>query len=157
MQIMVHFQISFLIKLTKKEMNCIFCEIIDGTIPSLTVYENETVKCIIPKKMETYGHTLVIPKVHFENIWDISPEQLHQIVDATQTLSNLFQEKLGATGINLLHASGKDAGQSVPHFHFHIFPRFINDGIDAWPHLPIKEYDKIDFLKKIKPMDEIPL
>ena len=130
-------------------MDCIFCKIIKGELQNLTIYENENVKCIIPKEMEVYGHTLIIPKQHFENIWDIPTQQLYHISDAIKNLSTIFQKKLGITGINVLHASGIDAGQSVPHFHVHIFPRFANDEIDAWPKLLKKEYDKIDFMKKI--------
>ena len=129
--------------------DCVLCRIMEGTLPCLTIYEDENVKCIVSKEMEVYGHTLIIPKRHFENIWNISSEQLHYIADAIQHLSVLFKEKLGATGINVLHASGKDAGQSVCHFHVHVFPRFSGDGVDAWPHLPKKEFDKMDFVKRI--------
>lgn len=130
-------------------MDCVFCKIIDEKLPSIIIYENEYVKCIVPKEVEVYGHTLVVPKQHFEDIWDISSEQLHYITDAIQYLSIIFKEKLGATGINVLHASGKDAGQSVFHFHVHVFPRFSNDGIDAWPHLPKQEFNIKDFVRKI--------
>ena len=136
-------------------MDCVFCKIVEGVLPSLIIYENEQIKCIVPKKMEVYGHTLIIPKQHFENIWDIPSEHLHCISDAAQYLSFLFKKKLGATGINLLHASGVDAGQTVFHFHLHVFPRFTEDGIDAWPHLPQKEFDKNVFVQKILSTDKI--
>lgn len=134
-------------------MDCVFCKIIKGELPCSSVYENEHVKCILPQKMEVYGHTLIIPKQHFVSIWDIPSIQLHYLADSIKDLSLLFQKKINATGINVLHASGTDAGQSVPHFHFHIFPRFLGDGIDAWPRLPEKEYDKKELFQRLTAMD----
>lgn len=134
-------------------MDCIFCKIIRNEIPSLKVFEDEHCLCIIPKNMEVYGHTLIIPKQHYANIFDIEANKLEHLISIAQKLSLHFQKKLGATGINLLHASGKDAGQSIEHFHFHIFPRFKDDNLDAWPKLPSNNFDKKEALKKILPMD----
>lgn len=100
--------------------------------------------------MEVYGHLLVIPNKHFENIFDIPEEELAHIIKFTKKISSHLKECLSATGINILHASGKSAQQSVPHFHIHIFPRFDNDSLDTWPKLEKKEYDKDEILAKIK-------
>lgn len=135
------------------KIDCIFCKIIRKEIPSLKVFEDENCLCIIPKDMEVYGHILIIPKNHYTNIFDIKSKDLKNLICIAQKLSLHFQKNLGATGINLLHASGKDAGQSVEHFHFHVFPRFKNDNLDTWPKLPSNNFDKKEVLKKLLLMD----
>ncbi len=90
------------------------------------------------QKMEVYGHSLIVPNKHYENIFDIPEEELTHIIKFAQKISLHLKERLGTTGINILHASGKSAQQSVSHFHIHIFPRFDNDGLDTWPKLEKK-------------------
>ena len=85
--------------------NCIFCKIIAKEIPSYTVYEDDDVIAIIPKDVEVYGHTLVIPKKHYVNLFDIDEETLHKLSSVVKKLSLQYQKTLGATGVNLLHAS----------------------------------------------------
>jgi histidine triad (HIT) family protein len=63
-------------------------------------------------------------------IWDLEPERRGKLMEVAQTLANRMR-RLGATGINILHASGADAQQSVPHVHFHVLARFPKDGLDA--------------------------
>lgn len=134
-------------------MNCVFCQIIKKEIPGLVVYEDENVISIIPKEMELYGHILVFPKKHYVDLFEMPKEYLQQVLDITQKLSLHLKKTLNATGINILHASGKDAGQSIGHFHLHIFPRYPNDQIDAWPKLPKNNFDRNEVLKKITFMD----
>lgn len=129
--------------------DCIFCKIINKELPAHIVYEDNDVLAILPKDMEIYGHTLVIPKRHFENIYDIDESILKNIIVAVKNLSIKYTAKIWSTGINILHASWKDAQQSVFHFHFHIFPRFNGDSLDTWPKLPPIEIDKDQFLKRI--------
>lgn len=132
---------------------CIFCKIINKEIPSYVVYENDTVIAILNRNMEVYGHTLVIPKKHYQDIYDIPEDVLSEIIKATKTLALRYKEKIGATGINLWHASGVDAQQSVFHFHMHILPRFENDGLDTRPKLTKIDVDKDILLQKIKMVD----
>ena len=112
--------------------NCIFCKIIKGELEAKKVHENESVLAFIPKEQVNKGHILVIPKEHFESIFDISKESLVKVIEVSQELSQKCKTELGATGVNILHASGKDAQQSVPHFHIHVVPRYSNDGLDLW-------------------------
>ena len=79
------------------------------------------------------GHMLAIPKAHYKSILDCPPDILQHLMRAVQSVSRHCVEQCGYSGVNLLNASGKSAGQSVPHFHFHIIPRAEGDGIDAWP------------------------
>lgn len=130
--------------------NCVFCKIINNEFPSYKVYEDDDVLAIIPKDVEVYGHTLVIPKQHYENIFDIDDATLQKLIAVVKKLSLQYQKTLWATGVNILHASGKDAQQTVFHFHFHIFPRFENDGLDTRPHLTPVQDDKDLMLKRLR-------
>ncbi|MCX6825508.1 MAG: HIT family protein [candidate division SR1 bacterium] len=129
---------------------CVFCRILRKEIPSYVVYEDDDILAMFAKDMEVYGHTLIIPKQHYQDIYDIPEDILAKLSIVAKKLGNRYKEKIGATGINILHASGKDAQQSVFHFHIHLFPRFENDGLDTRPKLPKIEVDKDDLLKKIK-------
>jgi len=68
------------------------------------------------------GHTLVIPKRHYVDIWDIEPEVLTKVVAATKRVARKMQEVLDAEGVNTFSASGKPAGQDIYHFHIHVIP-----------------------------------
>jgi histidine triad (HIT) family protein len=113
--------------------DCIFCKIINGEEPERTViFENHSVLAIKPIHEISPGHTLVIPKQHYLDLFDIPADSLKQIINVSQRLAKSLQEKYKSTGTNLLHASGKDAGQSVFHFHMHVVPRYENDNLDLW-------------------------
>lgn len=112
--------------------NCIFCKIVKGELEAKKIHENESVLAFIPKEQVSSGHTLVIPKEHFENILDISEDSLKDVMKVSKELSHKYRTELDATGVNILHASGKDAQQSVFHFHIHVVPRYPNDGLDLW-------------------------
>lgn len=114
--------------------NCVFCKIVKGEISSYKIYENEHVLAFLSAGEEVDGHTLVIPKVHAENIYDCPPAVLAEVIKAVKVIGEHYKT-LGYTGINIINASGKDAEQSVMHLHFHILPRKENDGIKAWPVL----------------------
>ena len=130
--------------------DCIFCQIVDGKAPAKIIHENENVICFLPKKVEVYGHTLVVPKKHFVDLYDIPSDILADLVKVAQKLTLEYKQKIGATGMNLMHASGKDGQQSVFHFHFHLLPRFKNDGLDTWPNLAKIEVDRDDLLEKLR-------
>jgi len=110
-------------------------------IPSFVVFEDDLVKVIMDINPVSEGHLLIIPKKHFENIFDADKEVLERINVVAQKMSILCKEKLNCTGVNILNASGKDAQQSVFHLHYHIVPRYPKDGIDLW--FPNNK-DKID-------------
>jgi len=112
--------------------NCIFCKIIAKEAPSKIIFENGDVLALKPLREVSRGHTLIIPKKHFENIFDIKKDKLEKLIAVSKDLSEKLARENSATGINLLHASGKDAQQSVFHFHLHIVPRYENDGLDLW-------------------------
>jgi len=131
-------------------MDCIFCKIVKGEAPAKKVYENEKVLAFLTIGPISRGHLLVIPKKHFENIFDIDEDYLKEIIFATKKISQKLKKNLKADGVNILHASGKDAQQSVFHFHLHLVPRYKNDGIDTWPKSNYQELNFEEVTNKIK-------
>ena len=111
--------------------DCIFCKIIKNEVPTEVIFENDEFLAFPAKDQTFKGHILVIPKKHFENIFDFEKESLQRLMGVAQIVAKDMISN-GATGINLLHASGKDAQQSVFHFHLHVVPRYPNDGVDMW-------------------------
>lgn len=114
--------------------SCIFCKIVKKELSSYKVYEDENTLAFLDIYPVIEGHTLIIPKKHFENILDIEDEELNNVMKATKKVAELVKKKLNADAINVLHASGVEAGQTVFHIHFHVVPRFKNDGVQMWPH-----------------------
>ena len=111
----------------RKMTDCIFCKIAKGEIPSQKIYEDENIFAFLDIKPFTEGHTLVIPKIHYENIFDIPKEVLEKIILASKEISLLLKEKLNAEGVNLSNSNGKIAQQDVFHFHMHLIPRYPKD------------------------------
>lgn len=114
-------------------MDCVFCKIIAGELPSLKVYEDAHTLVIMDMAGDVDGHMLAVPKKHVENILDCDEDALCHLMAAVKKVADHCVEACAYDGVNLLNASGKSAGQSVPHFHIHIIPRKTNGGIDAWP------------------------
>ena len=112
--------------------NCIFCKIVKKELPAKIIFENDEFLVFPPLNQVSKGHALIIPKQHFENIFDFETKSLERIMGVAQKIADDLVKENGATGINLLHASGKDAQQSVFHFHLHIVPRYKEDGLDLW-------------------------
>lgn len=128
---------------------CIFCDIVDGKIPSKKVYEDNDVLAILDISQVTYGHTLVMPKKHYENILDCPKETLNKVINVTQDLAIQITNNLNAKGNNILTNTNEVSGQSVPHLHFHIVPRYgENDSIKI--ESGANEYNLDEVLQKIK-------
>ncbi len=98
------------------------------------VYEDDLVIAFADKHPVSEGHTLVVPKIHVENIFSTSEALLAHIVKVSKHLAKKYKSELGATGINILNANGKDADQSIFHLHFHVVPRYPDDGLNMWFH-----------------------
>ena len=120
--------------------DCIFCKIVKGEVDSYKIFENEKAIACLDLGPIARGHTLVIPKGHFENIYDIPEQDLKDVILAVKATAKILKEKLSPTGINLLQRNGSGAGQEVMHLHFHLVPRFGNDSVALPP--------KSDYLEK---------
>lgn len=117
-------------------VDCEFCRIVEDRHADRFNAASAAAVAITPKKLGVTGHQLIIPRVHYESIFDISPDALSELMQFIQQVSLAMRNNSGVAGINLLHASGAAAQQSVPHFHVHLLPRFYGDDINAWPDLP---------------------
>ncbi|MDO5133413.1 MAG: HIT family protein [Eubacteriales bacterium] len=111
-----------------KDNNCIFCKIANGEIPSRTLYEDEKYRVILDLGPATRGHALVLPKDHFANIYEIPAEWAAGAIEIGQQMALRMRERLHTDGANLIQNNGEAAGQTVPHFHLHVIPRYRNDG-----------------------------
>lgn len=103
---------------------CIFCKIVDGSIPSAKIYEDDHVYAFMDIMPLTKGHTLIIPKNHKENIYDLSEEEASNLFKVVPKVASVLKESFGPVGMNLLNNNGAPAGQSVFHFHLHFIPRY---------------------------------
>ncbi len=129
--------------------DCIFCKIVKGEIPSSKVYEDEDVFAFLDIGPVHKGHTLVIPKKHFETILDIPENELKELILAIKKIANAVEKGVNADGFVITMSNRKAAGQVVPHVHFHIIPRFENDGLKFWPQGKYEEGEMEEFKNKI--------
>ncbi|MEK7574887.1 MAG: HIT family protein [Patescibacteria group bacterium] len=114
-------------------MDCIFCKIIAGELPSSRVYEDADVLAFLDIKPVNPGHTLVIPRKHFESIHDTPDELMAKMIVVSKKIASTIQKKLGAEGVNIGMNNGKAAGQIVFHAHIHVMPRYSRDAFKLWP------------------------
>ncbi len=130
--------------------NCVFCDIVSHEISSYVVDENDEVIAILSKDIECFWHTLIIPKKHYENIFDISADSLDAVSKFMKELAIKYKKYLWATWVNILNASWKDAQQTIWHIHFHLIPRFKDDKMDLWPKIKKYEGNQKDDLQIIR-------
>ncbi len=108
--------------------NCIFCKIVKQEAPSWKVYETDSVYAFLDINPVNEYHTLVIPKKHYRDIFDIPAETLAEMSKVIKHITTLYREKLGMANVQIVNSSGAQAQQDVFHIHFHIVPRHAGDG-----------------------------
>ena len=131
-------------------MDCVFCKIAKGEIPCSKVYEDDDTLVFMDIAGDVDGHMLAIPKKHVKSILDCDTETLQHLMETVKKISIHCTEKCGYDGVNLLNANEESAGQSVPHFHFHIIPRKNADGIDAWPQFEGAKSETEEIFQQLK-------
>ena len=115
-------------------MDCVFCRIRDGQIPSTRVYEDERTIAFMDINPLNEGHTLVIPRTHAATLFEVDESDLRAAIATARRVAVAIRAALHPDGLNLLQANGAAAFQSVPHLHFHLVPRFTGDGKGFdWP------------------------
>ena len=112
---------------------CIFCKIIRGELPSYKVYEDEKTFAFLDIRPVNAGHTLVVPKNHSNNIFDIAPEDWAAVAETVRKLAIAIEKGTGADGVNIAMNNREHAGQIIDHPHVHIIPRFKGDGLKLMP------------------------
>lgn len=121
-----------------------------GEIPSFKIYEDDATLAFLDIHPVNPGHTLVIPKKHSKNIFEIAPEDWAAVAEATRLLASAIEKAVGAVGINLAMNNREDAGQLVDHAHIHIIPRNKGDGLKLWPQHPYPEGEAERVAEKIR-------
>ncbi|MBI4599672.1 HIT family protein [Candidatus Uhrbacteria bacterium] len=114
-------------------IDCIFCKIIAGELPSWKVYEDDHAVAFLDIHPVHEGHTLVVPKKHCTDFVSADENCLRSVIVATQKVARAVLAATEAGGVNITTANGSVAGQSVFHLHWHVMPRFENDGFRLWP------------------------
>lgn len=129
--------------------DCIFCKIANGTIPAKTIYEDETAKVILDLAPATRGHALIIPKNHYDNLFDLDDAKAEKIMIIAKKVGEALMRTLGCQGLNLVQNNGEVAGQTVFHFHMHIIPRYEDDGQTiGWKQLEMND-SELEKIQKI--------
>jgi histidine triad (HIT) family protein len=127
---------------------CIFCKIVKGEIPCAKIYEDEISFAFLDINPVNLGHTLIIPKKHFENIYDLPEDTAAHLMKIAKKIS-IALKKTGAAGTNITINNDKTAGQVIFHSHIHVIPRFVGDNLPQWPPRKPREGEIEAVAKKI--------
>jgi len=121
--------------------SCIFCKIVAGEILGHVVYENEHVLAFLDISQTTEGHTLIIPKVHKTDIFEMESLMMEQVFSIVPRIATALKKTFGCSGINIVSNNGESAGQSVFHYHVHLIPRYGDDNFGIRFTSNMKDYD----------------
>lgn len=113
-------------------VDCLFCKIIKGDIPCCRLLETETLLAFLDLGPVNEGHALLVPRSHYATLLDLPPALGNDVVAATQRLGAALMDVTGAGGFNVVQNNFPPAGQVVGHVHWHVIPRFADDGRLAW-------------------------
>ncbi|HBM46213.1 MAG: Histidine triad (HIT) protein [Parcubacteria group bacterium GW2011_GWF2_38_76] len=131
--------------------DCVFCKIVAGEIPAEKIYEDEDLFAFLDITPINAGHTLIIPKKHYENLFELPDDILKKISIKLRDLGASVKEAMNAEGLNIGMNNRPAAGQIVPHAHFHLIPRYIKDGYKHWGG---RKYDEGEITKVAKEIRE---
>lgn len=130
--------------------DCIFCKIIKGEMSCNKIYEDDKVLAFLDRAPVNKGHTLVVPKEHYEDIQTIPENLLCGVISAVKKIAPVVIKVMGADSFNLSVNNGREAGQVISHLHFHIMPRFKNDGLEPWPSKIYQDKEAEEITNKIR-------
>lgn len=128
-------------------LDCLFCKIVAGEIPSNTIYEDDIVKVFLDISPVSTGHCLIVPKKHFKDLEEIDLETLKHINTVAKKMFVVLKEKLHCEGLTLVQNNG--LGQEVKHYHLHLIPRYTDDEIKLVSNKDLIESIE-DTIKKLK-------
>ncbi len=132
--------------------DCIFCKLANGEIPTRTVYEDEKFRVIMDAAPATRGHSLILPKSHYANIFEMPEDLAADAMRLAKKMATHMTEKLGCDGFNLVQNNGEAAGQTVFHFHLHLIPRYAEGNNPAnvnWSHIELSDEEMDAICKTI--------
>ena len=134
-----------------KKDDCIFCKIAAGEIPSRKIYEDSDLIAIMDLNPTSKGHSLIIPKEHCTNIYDIDEDIAAKVMKTAKKLATKMTVALNCDGFNLLQNNGETAGQTMFHFHMHLIPRYEGDQVGlTWKPGELTDEMKEEILEKVK-------
>jgi histidine triad (HIT) family protein len=110
-------------------MDCVFCKIINGEFPCYKIYEDDIIIAILDISQATKGHTIIISKQHYKNLYDIDESLAADIFKVVPKIANAIKRAFNPIGLNVLINTERPL-QTVFHFHLHLIPRYYRDGVD---------------------------
>lgn len=114
-----------------KKDDCIFCKLANGDIPTNTLYEDDYVRVIFDAEPAAEGHVLILPKEHFDNIYELDDDTAGHVFKVAKKIATAMNKTLDMDGLNVVQNNGEAAGQTVFHFHMHIIPRHNDDTVNV--------------------------
>ena len=114
----------------------LFHQIRDGELPSHTVFENQDVLAFLDVNQATKGHTLIIPKDHYEGLLDCPPRVLSELMGAAKKIADHYEDVLDCDGFNIVQSTGEAAEQEVAYIHVHLVPRYDSGAFKLWHSRP---------------------
>lgn len=130
--------------------DCIFCKIVKGEIPCFKIYEDESVLAFLDIFPANVGHTLIIPKKHRRDLFDIEEKEIERVGVVAKKVALKYKKELNMDNCNIIHSTGQYSGQEVFHFHMHLVPRYENDGLNVWHGKSVKKPDFKVLQEKLK-------
>jgi len=124
--------------------SCIFCRIAQKQAPASCVYEDEKVMAFLDVRPLNEGHTLVIPKEHYETIFEIPEELITYLHGIVKRVSFAVKKAAKADGINIFQQNGKTAGQEIFHLHVHVVPRYEGQKLVRFGEILEANREKLD-------------
>lgn len=135
--------------------DCLFCKIVSGEIPSKKVYEDERSYVMLDINPRNPGHMLVIPKNHYETIFEIPENEVAEVFKTVKRMADKCRSGVSAEGISIAQSNGRAAGQMVQHMHFHVIPRFSTEGPPGLESiLPVKKMDEQSLDKLVEALQK---
>ena len=133
------------------EKDCIFCKIANGEIPSATIYEDSDFRVILDLGPASRGHALILPKAHYKDLTEAEDSMTSRVFPLAGKIGKAMKASLGCAGFNVVQNNGREAGQTVFHFHVHIIPRYENGPkMVAWEQLSPSQEELAEVGKLIR-------
>jgi histidine triad (HIT) family protein len=126
------------------EDKCVFCRIAHKQADASRVYEDEKVVAFLDIRPLNEGHTLVIPKAHYENIFDVPKELNAYLHGVTKQVAIAVKKAMGADGITIIQQNGKAANQDIPHLHVHVIPRYEGQKMPSFSETSEADKEKLN-------------
>ncbi len=129
--------------------DCLFCKIANGKMEAATVFETSDFRVILDKFPSSKGHVLILPKEHFDDIYEMDSETAGKLFALATVVARSMKKVLNCDGLNVLQNNGEAAGQTVNHFHMHLIPRYYNDDVNISWHTKSFSDEELESLSKL--------